>query len=77
MNPKIVLIAQEFCATYFCDSAQEIDSYMHVIDSHLSGFETPEEKVQFLLEVKRLGNLAVKDALNKIEGNELLDISKL
>jgi hypothetical protein len=76
MNTPIVLIAQQFCAEHFCDNNLEMDSYMLIVDRYLERFNTPEEKVQFLIEVKRIGRMFISETLKKVNETELFDLSQ-
>lgn len=73
MNLNVVLIAQKFCMEHFCDNDYKADYYMTLMDTYLEAFE-PEEKVMFLMEVKRIGKMMVDDALKQIENVALFQI---
>ena len=76
MNSSIVLKAQTFCAEHFCDNTLDMDSYMLIIDNYLDEIPQPEEKVQFLIEVKRIGGLIIEDSLTEIGAKERYEIGQ-
>lgn len=76
MNASIVLKAQNFCSAHFCDNTLSMDDYMSYIDVYLNDFSKAEEKVQFLVEVKRIANLIIEDTLSQIKEKEFFDIDQ-
>ncbi len=76
MNSSIVLKAQDFCSLHFCDNTLSMDDYMSFIDEYLNDFPQPEEKVQFLVEVKRIGNLIIENTLSQIKEKEFFGIDQ-
>ncbi len=76
MKSNVVLAAQKFCAEHFCDNNLNMENYMSLVDTYLEAFEVPEDKVQFLIEVKRIGKVYITDAMKQIEVVEVFDLSK-
>lgn len=76
MITPIVLIAQQFCAEHFCNNELEMDNYMLLVDNYLEKFSSPEEQVQFLIEVKRIGKSFISETLKKVNEAELFDLSQ-
>lgn len=76
MNSKIVLVAQKFCADYFCDNHLNMENYMTIIDTYLDKYDDLKDKVEFLIEVKRIGTLYVAEAQKQVQDQEVFDLSK-
>lgn len=76
MNSKIVLIAQKFCADHFCNNNLDMENYMAIIDDYLNIFDDLKDRVEFLIEVKRIGTLFVADAKKQLEEREVFDLAK-
>jgi hypothetical protein len=76
MNSKVVLIAQKFCADHFCNNDLDMENYMVIIDDYLNIFDDLKDRVEFLIEVKRIGTLFVADAQKQLEEREVFDLAK-
>jgi hypothetical protein len=76
MNSPIVLVAQKFCADHFCNNNLNMENYMTIIDNYLDNYTDLKDKVEFLIEVKRIGTLFVADAQKQLQDQEVFDLVK-
>lgn len=70
MNPNIVLAAQQFALTHFCDIHLTQEEFSARITEAVESLPSRTERITFLTEVIRLGNSFLNDshtALNKME----------
>ena len=49
---------------------------MTIIDTYLDKYDDLKDKVEFLIEVKRIGTLYVAEAQKQVQDQEVFDLSK-
>jgi len=77
MNDLIAMTARKFCLEHFCDTDLSMDYYTDMVETYLEQFDTPEDKVLFLKEVKCIGASMLDRAVKQIREVEVLRLSKI
>lgn len=76
MSQKIILAAQQFSSEHFSDLYMNQEQFRELIEDSMHAFPDLVDKVVFLTEVIRLGNIYMQDSVTVLQQMEEHDISK-